>query len=530
MNSQYSRVSSRFKNLAEFTVITHKVEDGAIAAVTRAVIGIFKNLDRSDEEAKNLIGLLWVFKTILNSTLISLDDPALRLKERYQEILYLLKKQNIAPSMLSSLEVSAELLWSKHKNNKFDRLLRISEDFLSKSESMGLFGKILYGNDPTCINFTISSLSNYGLKFTNIETKQQIKNSIFQKIFIVSPPMRSSIDLMKAIFYSGVTSEINLVLYEHENFYAPSRIELPISPIFQQWIQKFKASKIVASASTIDSDDSELNSCAEDSFWIDIHGGSRTKTAQTVAAHYILFEGGEGAFMPVSGKVLHIDKCKDPVSHSLFSYDLSHVDILDLVEGDYVLLRKNSSGFLFNEEADGIEDQEEDGILDKITDWKSSLSALLLTRDYADVAHLMRSKGLAVVPGKIKQWEGVDVIAPNSEHEFKALMEVLWDEGKLGPSIEDIKEYAAEKWSAIHDYRVSRQKAGYRARQTVLERLLEKIEGIDIDSADGAKSLELQVDQNILIRRVASIDQSVSYVYQSSLYKIDDLRGNKWLR
>jgi len=49
--------------------------------------------------------------------------------------------------------------------------------------------------------------------------------------------------------------------------------------------------------------------------------------------------------MPVSGKVLHIDKCKDPVSHSLFSYDLSHVDILDLVEGDYVLLRKNSSGF-----------------------------------------------------------------------------------------------------------------------------------------------------------------------------------------
>jgi len=154
----------------------------------------------------------------------------------------------------------------------------------------------------------------------------------------------------------------------------------------------------------------------------------------------------------------------------------------------------------------------------------------LLTRDYADVAYLMRSKGLAVVPGKIKQWEGVDVIAPNSEHEFKALMEVLWDEGKLGPSIEDIKEYAAEKWSAIHDYRVSRQKAGYRARQTVLERLLEKIEGIDIDSADGAKSLELQVDQNILIRRVASIDQSVSYVYQSSLYKIDDLRGNKWLR
>ena len=271
MSSQYSLATSHFKNIAEFTLVTHKVEDGVIAAVTRAVMGIFKNLDKSDEDAKDLVGLLWVFKTILNSTLIPLDDPALRLKERYQEISSLLKRQNIDPSMLSTLEASAELLWSKHKNNKFDRLLSISECFLSKSESMGLVGKILYGNDPACVNFIISSLSNYGLKFTNIETKQQIKSSIFQKIFIVSPPMRASMDLMKTIFYSGVTPEVDLVLYDHENFYAPSRIELPISPNFQQSIQKFKASKIVASDSMPESGDSELNSWAEESFWNDIH-------------------------------------------------------------------------------------------------------------------------------------------------------------------------------------------------------------------------------------------------------------------
>ena len=143
MSSQYSRASNRFKNIAEFTVVTHKVEDDVIAAVTHAVMVLFKNLDKSDEDAKNLVGLLWVFKTILNSTLIPLDDPALRLKERYKEISSLLKRQNIDPSMLSTFEASAELLWSKHKNNKFDRLLSISEGFLNKSESMGLVGKIL---------------------------------------------------------------------------------------------------------------------------------------------------------------------------------------------------------------------------------------------------------------------------------------------------------------------------------------------------------------------------------------------------
>lgn len=287
----------------------------------------------------------------------------------------------------------------------------------------------------------------------------------------------------------------------------------------------------MASVSTPESSDSELNSWAEESFWIDIHGGSRTKTAQSVPAHYILFEGGEGAFMPASGKVLHIDKSTDSAGHGGFSYDLSHIDILDLVEGDYVLLRKNFSGFLFNEEVDGIDDEEEDdGVLDKITDWKNALGALLLTKDYLEIAVLMIAKGVAVVPGKIKQWEGVDVIAPNSEAEFKALIEVLGDEGKLSLTVADIKAYAAERWSDIHEYRVSRQKAGFRARQTLLEALLAKIEGLDIDSTDGAKSLDLQLGQNILIRRVASIDLSISYVHQSSLYKIDDLRGNKWLR
>jgi hypothetical protein len=531
MISHYSLTSRRFKNVSDFTVITHKVEDAVIAAITRAVMSIFKKLDKLDNDAKNLVGLLWVFKTILNSTLIPIDTPELRLKDRYQEILNLLKKQNIDSTLLLALEVSAGALWSKHKNNKFDRLISVSENFSNKTESVGLFGKILYGNDPACINFTISNLSNYGFKFTNIETKRQIKGLIFQKIFIVSPPMRSSLDLMKTIFYSGVTPEVNLVLYEHENFYAPSRIELPISSNFQNKIQKFKASKIMAPLSTIEAEDSKLISWAEENFWTDIHGGSRTKTAQSVAAHYILFDGGEGAFMPVTGKVLHIDKSTASADTGRFSYDLSHVDILNLIEGDYVLLRKNSSGFLFNEEIDGIDDDEEDdGVLDKITDWKNALGALLLTKGYAEIADLMRSKGVTVAPGKIKQWEGVDVIAPNSEAEFKALIEVLEDAKKLSLNVGDIKAYTAEKWGDIHEYRISRQKAGYKARQTVLERLLAKIEGLDIDSSDGAKNLDSQLGQNLLIRRVASIDQSISYVHQSSLYKIDDLRGNKWLR
>jgi hypothetical protein len=530
MASKYSQASSCFKNISQFTVITHKVEDRVVADITRAVGSIFKTIEKLDDDAKELVGLLWVFKTILNSTLIPLDDPLLQLYCRYREILIMLKKHSIDPVLLRNFEMAIEPLWSKHKNKKFDRILSISESFDCKSESIGLLGKILYGDDLACINLTISHLSNFGLKFSNIETKRQLKNSIYQKMFIASPPMRASIDLVKTIFYSGVTPEVNLVLYEHENFYTPSRLELPISPEFKKSIQKFKASKIIGIDTAAESNESDLNSWPEENFWIDIHGGSRTKTAQSIPAHYILFEGGEGTFMPVQGQILHLDKNGTAADNGGLSYDLSRVDILDLLEGDYVLLRKNSSGFLFNEEFDTVDDEKDDGRLDKITDWKNALSALLLTKSYVDIAVLMKAKGVAVALGKIKQWEGVDVIAPNSEAEFNALIEVLGDEGKLSPSIINIKAYVAERWNAIHEYRVSRQKAGSRARQAVLEGLLAKIEGLDIDSSDGAKNLDSQLGQNILIKRIASIDQSTSYVHQSRLFKIDDLRGNKWLR
>jgi len=530
MTSTYFQTSSCFKNISQFTVITHRVEDSVITAITSAVKCVLKNIEKPDDDTKDLVGLLWVFKTILNSTLIPLNDPSLQLKNRFQNICLLLRKNNIDPVILRTLEEAVEPLWSKNQNKKFDCLLSISESFLSKSQSTGLVGKILYGADPACINLTISNLSNHGLNFSNIENKRKLRNLVYEKIFIVAPPTIASVDLVKTIFYSGVAPEVNLILYDHENFYVPPKIELPISPEFQQSIQRFKASKIIGFATVTDSDDSDLNSWSEEKFWIDIHGGSRTKTSQSIPANYILFDGGEGAFMPVHGKVLHIDKSSTNADRGGFSYELSYVDILDLLDNDYVLLRKNSSGFLFNEEAFGLDDEKDHGVLDIITDWKNALGALLLTKNYLDIAVLMKAKGVAVVPGKIKQWEGVDVIAPNSEAEFTALIEVLGDEGKLCPSIIDIKKYIAERWNAIHEYRVSRQRAGYRARQTVLEGLLAKIEGLDIDSSDGAKSLSSQLGQNILIRRIASIDQSTSYVHQSRLYKIDDLRGNKWLR
>lgn len=530
MSSRYFQVSQRFYNISQFTVVTHKVEDRVIADFSKVVKKIFSGLDRSNDDLTNLVGLLWVFKTIVNSTLTPFDSPLLDLKTKYEQISTLLKKSGVDVFLIDTFELSATQLISKYKNNKFDRLLTVANQSDDTNDVMGIVGKIMYGNDPACINSTISSLSNYGLKFSNIESKRQFDTDSFRRIFIVSSPIRASMDLMKAVFYSGVTPIVELLLYEHETFYLPTRIEPPISESFKKYIKKFKFSRTTSEIPSSGLEEPLLNNWAEDNFWIEIHGGSRTKTAQTVPAYYILFDGGEGAFMPTKGKVLHIIKSERSGAH-IFSYDLTHVDILDLTEGDYVLLRKNSSGFLFNENIDGIYNEEDDdGVLDDITDWKNALGALLLTKGYSEIAQLMQSKGVTISSSQIKHWVGSDVIAPNSELEFKALISVLGDENKLSGSIEDVNKYSANKWASIRQYRVSRQKAGNKARQSILDSLLSKVEGIDLGSPDAAKNLNLEHGQNILIRRIASIDQSISYVNQSNLYRIDDLRGNKWLR
>ena len=530
MSSIYAKVNRRFANISQFTVVMHSVEDNVISGNVNAIKEIFRTLDRSDDDVKNLASLLWVYKTILNATLIPLSDPMLRLKDRYQEILPLLTRHNIDPVLINTFRDCAERLWVNHKNNKFDRLLNIAIDVILETDSIGILGKIMYGDDPTCMNCAISSLAELEMVFTNIDSKGQLNGETFQKIFIVSPPMRGSINVMKSIFYTGVAPEVNCILYDHEHFHVPPRLELPISPNFKKSVHRFKISPVRATdpaLNTVDGEESELDSWVEEGFWNDIHGGSRTKITRSIAAHYVLFDGAEGVFIPAQSRVLHLRKKIGSEGVKIFSYDLSYAEILDLAEGDYVLLRKNSDGFLIDEEIDDVDDG---AFLDKITDWKNALSALLLTKDYAEIAHLMCSKGVTVTPTKIKSWEGGDGIAPHSEIEFRALIAVLGDEGKLNPNIENVKKYAADTWADIRKYIVSRQQAGNKARRNILEELLSRIKGLDIDSDDGAKNLDLQLGQNMLIRRVASIDHTVSYVSQSSPYKIEALKGNKWLR
>ena len=76
--------------------------------------------------------------------------------------------------------------------------------------------------------------------------------------------------------------------------------------------------------------ESEFNNWIEDEFLTNIHAGSQIKTNSTVPSHYILFENGEGAFMPVKGKILHLNKKKSFENSYSSEYELSYIDILEL--------------------------------------------------------------------------------------------------------------------------------------------------------------------------------------------------------
>jgi len=528
--SSYSTSIKSFENISKLSISIYKIEDIDILNFNKVIFEIIKLLNRNDEDDQILASQLWVCKTIVNATLINYNDPALMLIERLNSISKLLIKLSINVNLINKFKSLIVIIFEKKSNKKFEKILSISKESNNNYNKSGIVGRNLFGYDPACFDFFVSNISNYGFKFDNIKNRSQLFDFNFSKIIIVGSPNKSSLELMRAVFYSGTTSKIDVFLYDHENFSIPPRVEIPIQSELKNLIKKINFKNIKYNNSEISEDESELNNWIEDEFLTNIHAGSQIKTNSTVPSHYILFENGEGAFMPVNGKILHLNKKKSFENSYSSEYELSYIDILELEEGDYVLLRTNDCGFLVNEELSGDEDEDDEGVLDKITNWKTALDALLLTKDYSQIADLLSAMGVKVNSAKIKQWNGINVIAPNSEEEFKGLINLLYKEGKLNTNIKDVDQYASYTWKDIVDYRVSRQKAGTKVRSKILDNLLLKIKGVDLFSANTNNNLDFDLGQNLLIRRISTFDRNVAYVHTSDLFKINELRNFRWLR
>ena len=86
MNSSYSIASKSFQNLENISISIHKVKDINILNFIKIFYEIVKSLNKTDEEDLVLISQLWVCKTIINSTLINYNDPALMLIERSNNV------------------------------------------------------------------------------------------------------------------------------------------------------------------------------------------------------------------------------------------------------------------------------------------------------------------------------------------------------------------------------------------------------------------------------------------------------------
>lgn len=530
MISSHSTSIKSFENISKLSISIYRIEDIDILNFNKVIFEIIKLLNRNDEDDQILASQLWVCKTIVNATLINYNDPALMLIERLNSISKLLIKLSVNVNLINKFKSLIVIIIEKKSNKKFEKLLSISKESNNNCNKYGIVGRNLFGYDPACFDFFVSNISNYGFKFDNIKNRSQLFDFDFSKIIIVGSVNKSSLELMRAVFYSGATSKIDVFLYDHENFSIPPRVEIPIQSELKNLIKKINFKNINYNESEISADESELNIWIEDKFWTNIHAGSQIKTNSAVPSHYILFENGEGAFMPVKGKILHLNKKKSFENSYSSEYELSYIDILELEEGDYVLLRTNDSGFLVNEELSGDEDEDDEGVLDRITSWKTSLDALLLTKDYSQIADLLSALGVKVNSAKIKQWNGINVIAPNSEEEFKGLINLLYKEGKLNSNIKDVDRYASCTWKDIVDYRISRQKAGTKVRSKILDNLLLKIKGVDLFSTNTNNNLDFDLGHNLLIRRISTLDRNVAYVHTSDLFKINELRNFRWLR
>lgn len=521
----FSLTSRIYKNVENTKVNLIKIENAQINELQKNARQLFSLLDRKDIDQKHLTFRVWLLRSTIFFTLLDFDDESLKLSEQIKDIKILgVGYPSILP-IVEEMEKVIKCLILSPKNPKRTWL----DNFLSINtiDRMGIFINLSHGRSPGWGGESPGPFSSYNSsKISYFRNLSDVKNISFNRVLLPCGCSNSPYHILANLLYSGITPEFDVLLYPSENFVFPKRLELPIDEVLQSKFKKsvfdFNEVKFSAQANI-----EEIDSWINESFWDELHKGQRRYSEQLIPAHYLLFKNGTGTFLPKNGRAQVLFENID----GEFTQDcLRQKEVEFISSGDLVVLRNGESGFLLDDTSEEImRNFGVDDLFANATDWKEALDTLTLTYDWEQISELLRNQNVNVSPSTIKRWAGAEGFGPGNELDFSALMHLLIKENKI--SIEDEPaEYISKKWQMLRELRGIRQKAGHMIRDELFEALSTKINSLKNTLGD---ETVIQGDANsdveLIILRVFSVDQIPSYVHQSQIGRIDDLRNNKWL-
>jgi hypothetical protein len=523
--STFQDASAIYENIKVSKLVKNQIASRAIGEVMRWSSRLFQILDRSDPLQADISRRLWVLRSTILFTLLPFGDPVLAIRQQMTDLARASTGLPDAAPTIESLGKAIEDVLSSDSNPKLDWLLRMLEAHSGVEQSkVGFLIRLSAGSAPGWPPDVATRLPEIAQHITFINSRADLRSGLFGKIILPCACRNTAPALLEEIIHSGRARTVDVLMYPEEKFNVSRRLSLPDCGLFKGRIQKTKIEQETAEVSdTSISVDTWIN----EAFWQGIHGGERSAAANLVSANYVLFSDGTGTFFPANGHV--------PVLPSTGSLrdesDLRFANVGNLSEGDLVVMRVGDSNFLLDETSDRLMQNDlGDNLVVDATDWKDALDALLITHSCDEVSQLLSERGVRVSAASIHQWAGPDVLGPGSQKVFAALIELLGARGKIALAGDALHQYSELKWKSLQNLRSVRQRAGNMIRHELLQKLVERFhDGIGNLGNRTAVQIEGETGTELLVLKVSSADQKLSFVQPSMLGRLDDHRGNPWL-
>lgn len=524
--SAFTETSRIFENTKLVRCITHDLESAVMERFTQSCAALFHGLDRSDPSQADLSRRLWVLRSTTLFTLLPFNAQALALQEQLRGIQRAFFGLPELVSALDSLQLAlGEIVVSA--NPKRDWFLRfIGEEQTATEELTGLFCALSPGRPPGWPPEAIEHIRSCSQRIAIIDSRKALESQRWQRIVLPCACRNTATRLLSDLFHSGCTSHIDVLLYPSEHLHVPQRLRLPQDGIFDSRVQtpaieQQKRDVLDDSPMTV------MDAWVEEAFWQGVHGGSRTQQVDHVLAHYVLFSDGTGTFISSNGSIAAL-----PVDGLLSdANDLRLVKVQDLEEGDLVVMRSGGSAFLLDETTDRIMSNSGTAdLLERATDWKAALEALMITESSEEIAHDLRDRQVNATSLNVQKWAGPDVLGPGDQRVFFELIGLLAKKNKLSLAGESAIAYAEIRWAYLQELRGVRMRAGSMIRQNLFAELAGHLGHVSQPLADRTSiHIEGNLGVELLVLRLACVDSTPCYVNPSRINRIDDLGGNRWL-
>lgn len=520
-------IDMQYRHAAQCTLRQVSLDFAPAAEVSSECARIFSLVDRDDDQQRRIARSAWIIKSTILQTMLEFDDPRLGLNTMAQAMR---DSAEAVPAIASSADKLARLmddLVATPRNPKRDWFLAE----MAASSAAGIPAAILVGLQGAGTPgwpAALTSADDFGDESVAlVRTRKDIRNRVFGKLVIPGTVKFTARPLAHDILYGGRAADMIVLAYSTEKIYIPQPITLPSDRTFGA--AGLRRPRVAALKQNYSVD--QIDHWANESIWEDLRSrhldvAPLSDRDVSVAARFVLFADGSGAFLPEEKSVVEISELlKDGKNFEISEERLPRKTIRDLEENDLIMLRLSGSGDYLEDVADSLMTQEGLGSLrSEATEWKSWLNRVIREHGEGIVAKAGKDFGLRLRSATyLWAWAGEAVIAPHDFDTFRALIATLVHLDPTATSA-GTDEYAYKKWQQMDQMKAFHVRAGAAIRTALLQRVRELVaDRVQIETVESIELPGLEAGRMGLLR-VSAVDAKPVRIPQSRLFHVFPLK------